>query len=435
MWFVILIAIAALAAGAGDMTKGGGGGETPVASWVLNGIKFTWSGATEELIAYHTQAASGAEVVELVGKYATQDAAYAASMAWLPAAPTPGAPAGPIVEPPPEWVDHGIKFSWSPTSKELLAYHTQQLGGGVGPEVVELVGEYPTQGAAYAASLGWVPFGEGAGAPDPDAPIVCQTIKTDGKFQICLYTQPGGKWGFRATDGGLTVATGGAFATKLEAVVGAWQMLVPFSTDVVPAPDTRHGVTLHPDGSVMLDAKAANIAAFKAHAIPVWQAELDKGESDPAGLILAVLGSIWPAVNLLRLRPYGQSLGEVAARVSPVKDDAAAAVGKIFVVQGGLATNPNPTPPAPQASSGPAVQIELGPSAELLQHTKADGSQWWIVTEAGQTLTGGGTEIQPWATWGVWGPDAPVAGDPAGAGSTGLRDNAIAAAKVWIEGH
>ncbi len=345
-----------------------------------------------------------------------------------------------------EWVDHGIRFVWSPATKELTAYHSETIDGSPG-NTVESVGYFPTQEAAYAASLGWMPFSgpspEGAGGPadpqlqDPiDVPAiaVCQTVKTDGQFSICLYQQTGGKWGFRATDGGgVTVATAGALATKGAALVSAWQMLLPFPTDVVPAPDTKFGVTLMPDGTIGYDATPANRAAWTAKSTAAWQAALNGGETDPAGLVLAVFGTIWPNVNLLRLKPYGQSLGEVAERVAPFKDDAAEAASRIFVAQAGLATSPSQG--GDQEPAAPAVQIQLGESAELLQHMKADGTSWWIVTEAGSQLNASQTEMIPWATWGVWGPDTNVSGEPVANGNTALRETAIGNAQVWIETH
>jgi hypothetical protein len=433
MLWLVLIGLAALAFGGPIGGTPAITGETPkLVEWVENGIHFAWDPATRKLSGT-LMLPDGAVKVHEVGTYDTAEAAALAAKGWLP-------PPGPVVEPglpkPPvptpdanAWVDHGIAFSWAPGTGELTAKHSVGVAGGTEP-TTELVGTYPTREAAHLASLSWVPFGAGEGVAQPQA---CETIKADGPYSICLYKQNGG-YGYRALDGaGATVATGQVpGGTQSDALLAAWQMLLPYPVNVVPAPSTKHGATLEPNGTV----KPADLAAFKAYAIPVLQAQIAKGETDPAGLVLHVLGSLWPAVNLLRLQPNGKPLGVTASRIAPHVASASAVADRIFVLQAGIATPP-PTatvPPAPP--SGPVVQIDLGPNdPQLLQHVAANGAKWWIVTTYREFLSPTSGEPTSESTWRVWGPDAPVVGAPVAASQTGARPTSIAAAKTWIETH
>lgn len=160
---------------------------------------------------------------------------------------------------------------------------------------------------------------EGGGAP-----VACESIVRDGGFTICLYPQ-GARWGYRATDAaGMPVATEGGFDDKRTARVAAWRMLAPMPTTLASV--TRHGITIDERGNVTL----GNRAAFDARALPVLQAELGKGETDPRGLVLALWSSIWPSINPLRVTVDGQSLATVAARVAPAIPNAQAMADAIF---------------------------------------------------------------------------------------------------------
>ncbi len=166
--------------------------------------------------------------------------------------------------------------------------------------------------------------------PTPDAalpPAPCIVEKTDGPYDICIYAQ-GKKYGFLATNNGKQAATGGGLLTKTEALVEAWQMLAATEVMVVQEPLGRYGAVLLPNGTFHLAEDGYD--DFYTRAAPIWVEELAKGETDPAGLILAVFLSSYPEINPLRMKPGGGTLAEAAARVEPFKGEPQKALPRIF---------------------------------------------------------------------------------------------------------
>lgn len=169
-------------------------------SWLDHGILFTYDPASGELSATHGQTLTGepGTVEEHVGVYPDQATAHIAAMTWMPfgGAPVPQpepAPAG-----APSWVDHGIVFTWMPSTGELVAVHSMTVTGEVGPMTSEAVGTFGNMPEAYAASLGWMPFA----MPPPETATITekpQTVQVDlgpDAPELNEYLKPGTNDGY-----------------------------------------------------------------------------------------------------------------------------------------------------------------------------------------------------------------------------------------------
>jgi hypothetical protein len=235
----------------------------------------------------------------------------------------------------------------------------------------------------------------------------CDITRIDGPFRVCLSQNAAGKWSYKATRAGEDVenAQGAGFDDRDDALVASWEALLPYA--VTYDVRTRDGVTLQYSGIVSLQ----NSVTFAAKAQPIIATQLAEGDDDGASLVLAVLGAIFPAVNLLRLRPNGDELEAVAERVDAASN-AAAKVAAIFA-----------SPPV-------LLQLGAGAGTSVERYTKDGGSVWTIVYTATQPELAEGQAGFVSTKWRAWAP-----GVSPQEGTETLHGSALTAEAVKAEAH